>query len=208
MKLYYCETLNPRKACAVAQFLELPIEYVRVDLAAGEHKRPDFLALNPNGKLPVLQDGDRTLWEANAIMCRLSDVAKADLWPKDERQIEVLRWLSWDSQHFTRNAGTLYFEHIIKPAIGMGEASAAAVGQATREFEVHARILDDHLSDRTYLVGGRLSVADFAVGVTLPWAAAAKIPLAAFPAIKRWHDRLNEMAAWRRPFPVRALAAT
>jgi len=69
MKLFYCEALNPRKACAVARYLDSPVEFVRVDIAKGEHKTPQFLAMNPNGKVPVLQDGARTLWESNAIMC-------------------------------------------------------------------------------------------------------------------------------------------
>ena len=72
MKLFYSETLNPRKACAVAKYLGAPIEYIRIDLAKGENRTPAFLAMNPDGKVPVLQDGETTLWEANAIMCHLA----------------------------------------------------------------------------------------------------------------------------------------
>jgi len=207
MKLYYCETLNPRKACAVARFLDLPVDFVRIDLARGEHKSPQFLALNPNGKVPVLQDGDLVLWEANAIMCHLSDKAKADLWPHDARQVEVMRWLSWDAHHFTRHAGTLYFEYIIKPRIGMGAPDNEAVEAATGQFKVFAQVLEEYLSGRTFLVGETLSVADFAVAVTLPYAQAAHLPLDDFPAIRRWHARLDELPAWRQPFPEPAKAA-
>ena len=207
MKLYYCETLNPRKACAVARFLDLPVDFVRIDLARGEHKSPQFLALNPNGKVPVLQDGDLVLWEANAIMCHLSDRAMADLWPHDARQIEVMRWLSWDAHHFTRHAGTLYFEYIIKPRIGMGAPDNEAVEAATGQFKVFAQVLEEYLSGRTFLVGETLSVADFAVAVTLPYAQAAHLPLDDFPAIRRWHARLDELPAWRQPFPEPAKAA-
>ena len=207
MRLYYCETLNPRKACAVARYLQAPVEFVRVDLSRGEHKSPQFLALNPNGKVPVLQDGGWTLWEANAIMCHLSDVAKADLWPHDARQTEIMRWLSWDAQHFTRHGGALYFEHIIKPRLGLGGADRQAVEAATGQFRIFARILDDHLGGRRFLVGDALSVADFAVAATLPFAQAARLPLDEFPAIQRWHARLNELPAWREPFPVRSDAA-
>ena len=93
MKLYYAETINPRKVCAVARYLEVPVEFVRMDLRDRETRTPEFLALNPNGKVPLLQDGEHCLWESNAIMCRLSDLAGADLWPRDQRQIDVLRWL-------------------------------------------------------------------------------------------------------------------
>jgi glutathione S-transferase len=201
MKLYYCETLNPRKACAVARYLHSPVDFIRVDLPHGEHRKPPFFAINPNGKVPVLQDGDWSLWEANAIMCHLSDLAQADLWPHDKRQIEVMRWLSWDAHHFTRHTGTLWFEYVIKPHIGMGAADADAVAAATSEMRVSARLLDDHLATRAYLVGEKLSVADFAVASALPDAKASNIPIDDYPNVRRWHDRLNELEAWRRPFP-------
>ena len=122
MKLYYSETLNPRKACAVAKYLNSPVEYVHVDLAKGEHRKPPFLAINPNGKVPALEDGEKRIWESNAIMGYLAQAAGSDIWPRDDRQIEVLRWLSWDAQHFSRHAGTLYFENIIKPTFNLGPA--------------------------------------------------------------------------------------
>ena len=78
MKLFYSETLNPRKACAVAKYLGSPVEFVRVDLGKGEQRRPEFLAINPNGRVPALVDGDITLWEADAIMCHLARVAGSD----------------------------------------------------------------------------------------------------------------------------------
>ncbi len=68
MKLYYSQTPNPYKACAVAKYLQLPVEFVPVDLGRGEHKQPDYMAVNPNGKTPALEDGDVRLWEAHAIM--------------------------------------------------------------------------------------------------------------------------------------------
>jgi glutathione S-transferase len=204
MRLYYCETLNPRKACAVARYLQSPLDFIRIDLASGEHRKPRFLAINPNGKVPVLQDGDLALWEANAIMCFLSDRAGADLWPHDARQVEVMRWLSWDAQHFTRHAGTFYFENIIRPALGMGEPDAAAIEAATGPFKAYASILDEHLRGRRYLVGETLSVADFAVAVSLPYAQKARMQLEAFPEIRRWHASLDALPAWRDPFPAEA----
>jgi glutathione S-transferase len=202
MKLYYAETINPRKVCAVARYLEVPVEFVRMDLRDRETRTPEFLALNPNGKVPLLQDGEHCLWESNAIMCRLSDLAGADLWPRDQRQIDVLRWLFRDTEHFSRYAGRLYFEHIIRPSIlDQPNPDAEAVAEALGYFRTYATILDKHLDDRRYVVGDTLTVADFALGITLPYADAARIPVKEFPAIERWHQRLNEIPAWREPFP-------
>jgi glutathione S-transferase len=199
--LYYAELLNPRKACVVARHLRLPVEFVRVDLARGEHKSGPFLAMNPNGLVPVLRDGDLMLWESNAIMCHLSDVAGSDLWPHDSRQVEVLRWLFWDAQRFTRHTGNLYFEHVIKPAIGMGAPDAASVAEATTGARAMAELLDAHLQDRDFLVGEAFSVADIAVGAALPWAAGARLPLEGLNGIARWHARLADLPAWQEPFP-------
>lgn len=207
MKLYWSDVLSPRKACAVAKYLQSPVEYTYLDLGRGEHKTPEYLALNPNGKVPTLVDGTRTLWEADAIMCHLAARSDSDLWPQDGRQIEVVRWLSWAAQEFNPAAGQLYFEYIIKPRFGIGEPDADAVANGQDAFRRFAATLDAHLQDRRWLVGDTLTVADFAVAVTLPYADTAHIPLAEFPAVHRWHERLNEIDAWREPFPELAVAA-
>lgn len=207
MKLYWFDTVNPRKACAAAKFLQVPVEYVRVDLGRGEHKQPDYLALNPNGKVPTLVDGTRTLWEANAIMCHFAVHVGSDLWPRDDRQIDVIRWLSWDLAHFYRNGSSLYFEYVIKPRFRLGDVDPGEVKRATAEWRRLAAILDHHLHNRRWLVGGSLTVADFAVASLLPYAERACIPLDVFPNVRRWHDRLCELEAWREPFPAHAEAA-
>ncbi len=208
MKLYYFETPNSRKPCAVARYLNAPIEYVRVDLAKGEHQTPEFLAINPNGKVPAFEDGETKLWEANAIMCTLAEKAGSNLWPDDKRRIDIIRWFSWSSEHFSRHAGTLFFENFIKARFGIwGERNPAVVEEAEGFFKQFAGVLNGHLKDREYLVGDGLTVADFAVASFLPVAEDAKLPLDGFPEIVRWHTRLNELPAWRAPFPVRAAAA-
>jgi glutathione S-transferase len=209
MKLYYAETLNPRKACTVAKYLNSPVEYVRVELAKGAHKKPEYLAMNPNGKVPTLVvSEDFVIWEADAIMAYLARFAGSDLLPEGDKQIEVMRWLSWGTQHFTRHGGGLYFEFCIKPWIGLGEADPAAVKSSQEQFRLFAKILDEHLANKKFLLGDQLTIADFSVGVTLPYAKKAQIPLPEFPNVARWHDRLNELPAWRDPYPVPdALAA-
>ena len=153
MKLYFSDTMNPRKACAAARYLDSPVEFVAVDLGKGEHKRPEFLAINPNGKVPVLTDGDYRLWEANAIMAYLARKAGSDFMPADDaRLIEVMRWLSWDADHFTRYAGVLYFEYVIKEMFAIGAPDAAAVEEATGYVRKYAAVLADHLAGRRWLV--------------------------------------------------------
>ena len=203
MDLYYSDILSARRVCAAARHLKAPVSFIYLDFAKGDHKTPDYLALNPNGKVPTLVDGPDVLWESDAILCRLSDKMDAGLWPHDGRQIDVLRWFSWNMQHFTRAGGTLYFENIVKKRFGIGAPDPAVVDEALGEFRRFAAILDDHLSGRTWLVGDSLTAADFSVAMTLPFAEDAQIPLDEFPAMRRWHDRLNEIDGWRDPYPPR-----
>lgn len=208
MKLYYSDTLNPRKACAVARYLNSPVEFVHIDLAKGENKTPEYLAINPNGKVPALVDGDLKIWESNAIACHLARKAGSDLWPQDDaRKLELIRWLTWNSEHFTRHGGTLYFEHIIRAKFGLGAPNAAAVEEATGFWRRFAAVLSDHLRGRKYILGDTLTVADFAVGITLPYAEKANIPVKEFPEVERWYARLNELPGWRDPWPAEKAAA-
>lgn len=80
--------LSPRKACAVAKHLNLPVELIYLELGRGEHLHPDYLALNPNGKVPTFIDGDQILWESDTIMCELARRVESDLWPQDSRQAQ------------------------------------------------------------------------------------------------------------------------
>ena len=92
-------------------------------------------------------------------------------------------------------------------SVTRGAPDPAAVEEARGFFRRSAQVLDTHLHDRKYLLGERITVADFATAVALPYAADANIPLNEFPNIVRWHDRLCELPAWRDPFPKTAIAA-
>jgi glutathione S-transferase len=203
MKLYYMETMNPRKVCATAKYLRVPVEYVPIESVPGGLKGPEYLAINPNGRAPVLRDGDLTLWESAAIMTYLSVQAKSDLWPVSDpaRQVEVVRWVSWDLCEFASHAGAFYFENYIKPKFGFGPSDPAALEAHREPLKRAAQLLDAHLERRRFLVGERLSIADFCVGVLLPMQDEIGLPLREFRHLQRWHDQLLEIEAWRNPWP-------
>jgi glutathione S-transferase len=203
MTLYYSDILSARRACTAAKYLKAPVDYVYLDLPKGDQKKPAYLALNPNGKVPTLVKGDRVTAEADAVVCQLSDDMDGDLWPHDARQLDIIRWFSWNMQHFTRAGGTLFFENIVKRRFGIGAPHPRTVDEAQSEFRRYAAILADHLAGRKWLVGDSMTAADFAVAMTLPFAEEAQIPLNEFPNVRRWHDRLNEIEAWREPYPAR-----
>lgn len=205
MKLYYSDVLSPRKACAVAKYVKAPVEFVFLSLPRGEHRTPAMLALNPSGKVPTLVDDRRVVTEADAIMCYLSEKMGAGLWPHEtDRQLDVIAWLGWNAMHFGRAGGALYFEHIIKKRFNIGVPDATVVADALEEFRRFAGVLDAHLRTREWILGDTLSVADFSLAVTLPYAAEAKLPLDEFAQLRRWHEQLNAFDAWRTPWPQTA----
>ena len=202
MRLYYAETLACRKVAATVRYLDLPVEFVRVDFTRGDQRTPAFRAINPNGKAPVLEDGDCTLWESDAIMCHLSRRAGSDLWPQDDRQIDVLRWLMWNAHHFGRHAARLYFQRVVRPGLFNAEPDAAEVAEAEGFLRTFAAVLDDHLSTRPRLVGDSWTVADFAVANPLAWTRPAQLPLGEFAHIARWYRELEALEAWQSPWPA------
>jgi glutathione S-transferase len=206
MKLFYMPTMNPRKVCAAAKYLGSPLEYVRIDVEHGELKQPHYLALNPNGRAPVLQKDDgTTLWESAAIMAYLAQQAgRSDFWPSDdpERQVEVVRWISWDLCEWMQNTGAFYFEHHIKPMFGMGDPDRAALAEKVEPLHAAARVLDAHLEGKPFLTGDAPTVADFCTGVLLPYQKEIELPLADFRNIQRWRERLLEIEAFRDPWPA------
>ncbi|MEZ4225476.1 MAG: glutathione S-transferase family protein [Polyangiaceae bacterium] len=205
MKLYHNPlSPNARRALATAKHLGLSIEEHVVDFMKGEHKEPSYLALNPNGMVPTLQDGDFVLTESRVIAQYLaSKKPDAGLLPADDRsRFDVQRWSTWDAAHFSPPIASITFEKLLKPMLGAGQTDEAAVSAALTRFERFAPILDAHLGKAGgWLVGGNLTVADFIVGATLTYATPIGLPLDEHKQIKSWLGRLGELAAWRDTVP-------
>jgi glutathione S-transferase len=202
VKLYYAETLMPRKVCALAKHLGLSVDYELVDLGQGHQRAAPFKALNPNAKVPVLVDGDVVLWESNAILVHLARKAGSDLWPDDQRQVDIIRWFMWETNHFTKPGGSFYMEYVIKAHYGLGEPDPVELEKAAKAFKRGAKVLEDHLADRDWMVGDSVTVADFSVGAMMAYRHEACLPLDDFPAIRRWADRLDAIPAWAQPYPA------
>ncbi len=199
MKLYYTTNLNPRVAVAVARYLGSPVEYIRANPRQPDHEEA-FRAINPNTLAPVLVEGDRSLWETDAIACRLSQIAGSDFWPVGELLPETVRWLSWSTSHLTRAGEAYYFENIIKPKYLGGSPDAQVVEDAQDDFHRYASVLDDILASRRWLIEGRLTYADFRTATIMPFAVEAKMPVDGYRNILNWASRLDEIDAWRSPF--------
>jgi glutathione S-transferase len=178
---------SPRatKVIALANHLGLQCELHTVDLFKGEQMSPEFAALNPNKRMPVLEDDGFVLWESNAILHYLASQKPASkLWPSDaKRQADVLRWLSWEGAHWTPACAPIIFERVVKKLAGLGDPDPAEVAKGETDFHKFAPVLNAHLKGRNWLVGDDLTIAEFAVGAPLVMAEAARLPLADYPEI-------------------------
>lgn len=200
MKLHVAPP-SPRafKVLAVARHLELDFELCPVDLLNGAHLRPEFAALNPNKKMPVLEDGGFVLWESNAITQYLASKAPgAGLLPSDPRgRADVSRWQFWESAHWDPACATLIFERLLKKAFGQGDPTPSLVAKGEEEVRRFGEVLDGRLAGCPFLCGEHLTLADFSVGAWLNYAVPAGYPIDGFREIRRWYAALMEMPAWR-----------
>ena len=199
MKLYYSRNRNPRVAVAVARYLGAPLEFVRASPRDPANEEA-FRRINPNTLVPVLVEENRTLWETDAIACRLAMLTKSDFWVTGASAPEFQMWLSWSTHHLNQAAGVFYWEYFIKPKLGDRTVDAEAIREATAEFHRYAEVLEDALSKRTWLIDDRLTYADFRVATTLPFADASNLPLREYRHVRRWHEQLCQLPAWSNPF--------
>ncbi|WP_437906394.1 glutathione S-transferase family protein [Sorangium sp. So ce327] len=208
MKLYVVPgSPNCRKVQAVVHELSVPVETILVDFATGAHKSQDYLAINPNGLVPSLVDGDLRLWESNAIMQYLADAHGAtSLFPRDpRRRIDVVRWQCWELSHFGRALGAVLFERLFKPLMG-GQPDEAIAQRALEQLQPYAALLEAHLKARAFVAGDAVTLADFSLGCQLPLAALGRVDLAPFPNLRAWLARLDEREAWRATAMPAAMA--
>ena len=200
MKLYiHPLSSNARRPRLVAHHLGLAVAEVVVDLSKGEQRQPAYLALNPSGKVPTLVDGDLKLTESYAVMIYLCEKhGRRELYPDElATRTEVNRWLFWCANEWSPNIGRLNFENMLKPMLGLGTADPARVQEAENIFKTHAKILDAHLAQREYILGAKLSLADFALAANLSTIVPAKLPVAGFNNIQAWFARIEKLPAWQ-----------
>ena len=203
MKLYgFPPSPNTRKVQAVAVHLGIALEFQVVDLTKGQSRTPEFLAINPNGRTPVLTDGDFTLWESNAIMQYIAGKKPNTLWPEGARvRADIARWQFWQVAHWSEGCAGFLFENFVKTLLGLGEKDMAVLTKAEAAFHRDAAILDAHLAKHQFLATGTLTLADFAVASYLHYAVAAKLPWEPCANIRAWYARIEALPAWRETKP-------
>ncbi len=199
--LYYSRNPNPRLAVAVARYLDAPVALEwAAPFASGQADR--FLRLNPTQRIPILlEDDGSTLWEADAIACRLSQMTGSDFWRQGRDQPDMIRWLSWGKGSFVQACDMVQYELGTKRRYHQHlPLDEARIAEGTAMFRAAAAILDGHLETRAWLCGTAPSHADFRMASFLPFNDIMRLPLADYPALAAWYARVESIPAWADPF--------
>jgi glutathione S-transferase len=178
-----------------------------VDLTQGAQKKPEFLVLNPNGRMPVLEEDGFVLWESNAIVQYLTTKKpESGLLPTDERgRADVSRWQFWESTSWDPACVILVFERFVKGFFGRGEPDPVEVEKGLQRFNEAARVLNGQLDQHRYVCGDQVTVADFSLGSSLLMAEAAQFPLEEYRAIQRWGAELKSLPSWQKTAVMAAM---
>ncbi|WP_425093428.1 glutathione S-transferase N-terminal domain-containing protein [Tropicimonas sp. S265A] len=201
--LYYWKTSNGHKVTLALEEMGLDYTVHPIDLGKDEQHAPEFVAINPNAKIPAIIDHDPAFGtdplpviETGAILLYLAEKT-AKFLPSDPRaRLDVLQWFFWQAAGVGPNFGQLHhYNRVAPPEASYGRARFA------KETQRLYGVLDTRLTGRTYVCED-YSIADM---MLLPWVNRfewQKIDLKDFPEVKRWRDMLFERPAVQRAFAV------
>ncbi len=188
MRLYdYLDSGNGYKVRLLLAHLAIPYELVEVDILAGESRTEQFLAMNPNGRIPVIETDDcRTLAESNAILFYLAEGTNYLPEPRIDRA-RVLQWMFFEQYSHEPYIATSRFwlrhveatterERLLE---SKKEGGYAALG-----------VMESHLADADFLVAGRYTIADIALYAYTHVADQGGFDLDGYPAVRRWLGRV------------------
>lgn len=193
--LYFAPGTRATRIAFLLEELGVPWEKVTLDLAQREHKAADYLALNPNGVVPTLKDGDTVIFESVAIALHLADrFAEKGLAPPSDSPLRgrYLSWMVWSMTTLEPPIGDVYLERM-KPA---EQQSAAALDAALARFRSSAQVLEGELTG-PFLLGDALSAADVMVGCVLAFAGMLGM-LDGHPILRDYVARITARPAYRR----------
>lgn len=192
IELYTFPTPNGRKPTILLEELDLPYTVKTVDITKNEQFSPEFVALNPNSKIPVIVDTEThiTVFESGAILIYLAEKVESDLWPEDlHRRMAVLQWLMFQMG----SVGPMLGQH------GHFKRSNPDNEYAMNRYRTEMMrlfsVMDGQLATRAYLAGEEYSIADIA---TYPWVMTYDhqgVTLDDHPHLKRWTETLGDRPA-------------
>ena len=186
----YAASGNCYKIRLTAAHLSIALDRREYDILKGETRTPEFVAsVNANGRIPVLQIGDRLLPESNAACWYLAE--GSPLIPEDRfDQADVLRWMFWEQYNHEPNIATLRFWRTYVRLDSLNDAQKVQLPGKIKAGEAALTLMDRHLADRPFFVGDTVTLADIALYAYSHVAEQGGFVLSSYPAVRRWLDRV------------------
>jgi glutathione S-transferase len=187
----YSASGNCYKVRLTAAHLGLPIERREYDILNGETRTPEFLAnVNANGRIPVLQVGERFIPESNAACFFLAD--GTNLIPDDRfDRADMLRWMFFEQYNHEPNVATLRFWLAYLGEERMTDTQFQQVPAKRAAGEAALKLMDEHLAGRSFFVGDRLTLADIALYAYTHVADEGGFDLSRYPHVADWLGRVT-----------------
>jgi GST-like protein len=200
LKFYFHTGPNPMKTALMLEELGLPYETVPVDTMKGQQHEPWFRAINPNGKVPAIVDGDVTVFDSNAILLYLAEKHHKFLPTAPAARGQALSWLFFVATGLSPFSGQAVHFLFHAP-----EKLPYAQNRYLKEVQRHYKVLDDHLATHKYLAGEEYSIADMALW---GWGNAAgfifgEAGLTSYPHVKRVQDEISARPAAARAHKIK-----
>jgi len=204
LTLYYWPMSSASRVLWALEELGAPYEKVRLNHEKKEHKAPDFLKINPNGKIPALVDGDVKMFESIAILIYLGEKygVEKGLWPAplSAERAEALTWMMWGTTE-VQPAVVSYVMHTGERSFSFPKEQRhpPTVDMAKKSWEHLTGILDDRLGRREWIVGSRFTFADVALAGTMSFATMmAGLSLEGRANVQAWIGRCHQRPAFGR----------
>jgi glutathione S-transferase len=200
-KLYtHHHSANGRKVLAIVSCLKLQPEIIPINVYAGEGQEPDYLKINPFGKIPTLVDGEFILWESNAILQYIAEkYGNYQLSSRDVQiRAEIIQWFCWEQSHWQTSIST-----VLAPVVGHKLVPALvpkpkeAPNWKHPEFNRWVNFLNIYLGKKKFLVNNQFSTADISVAGMVTYFRFAEFPFQEFPAFRDWYEHIESLDAWK-----------
>jgi glutathione S-transferase len=196
IRLYGVPLSRAGRSLWMLEELGVPYEIVPTHFANGDTRKPEYLALNPNGHIPTLQDGELVLWESMAINLYLARRYDKGLWPKSTAdEGRAYQWSLWSMTELEAPLLAYLLNTIVLPKEQRDPAKAAA---ALTQLAKPLDVLEGALAGRSVLASDAFSVADLNVASVLSWARMARLDLSKWPRVDAWLGRCLERPAAQR----------
>jgi len=190
-------SINVQKVMWLAQEIGLSVDRVDVGGTFGGNDKADYLAKNPTGKIPTLEDGDFVLWESNSIVRYLAEKYGKSPWqPADDAvRHHASQWMDWYISSLHAHM-TVIFWQLIRTA--PEKRDNAAVAKAVEQASGLWRMLDGHLADNAYVTGNDISIGDIPVGCAAYRWHTMDLDRPDLANLRAWYDRLNQRPAFQQ----------